>query len=305
MPIGTSYGRWSGNVIREDVLDEIYQITPEDTPFFNMIGDSTAKDPLHQWPIRSLTTRGDNAVVEGADYADSDYADLILPSRVSNICQILNKLPKVNGTMQAVQVIGIGDLMADQIQQRMVEFKTDVEHALLRGSMNSGSSALATARRMGGYFNVMTTNSSDLASLITLLESGLNQLFQDIWEDGGRAQDVLVNGHHKRVISNFNGGATKFIMSEDRKIVKTVGIYESDFHTTMIHLCRDVPQGQGANALFAFDRSFFAKAWLRTPRVERMPKTGDSFKASILAELTLEFGNVNAGGKYFNAVNAV
>ncbi len=304
MAIGTTYGRWAGDVIREDVLDEIYQITPEDTPFFNMVGDSVSKDPLHQWPIRSLTTRQHNAVQEGAEYGDGSYADMILPSRVSNICQIMTKLPKVNGTMLAVNVIGIGDLMADQIQQRSVEFKTDIEHALLRGSLNSGSSADATARRMGGYFNVIATNSSDLGSLATITENGLNSLFQDIWEDGGRAQDILVNGHYKRVLSGFSGGSTKFMMTEDRKIIRTVGIYESDFHTTMIHLCRDVPQGDGTHALFAFDRSFFSKAWLRTPRIERMPKTGDSFKASILAELTLEFGNVNAAGKYFNAQNA-
>ena len=305
MALGTSYARWSGDVIREDVLDEIYQITPEDTPFFNMIGDSKAIDPLHQWPIRDLSTRQDNANQEGAEFLDSSYQDMVLPARVSNLTQIFRKLPKVTETMQAVRVIGIGDLMADQIQQRAVEFKTDIEHALLRGSMNSGSSADATARRLAGFFNAIQTNQSDYASQNTLLENGLNALFQDIWADGGRAQDVLVNGHMKRVLSAFTGGATKFIMSEDKKLVRTVGVYESDFHTTMIHLSRDVLQSDGTNALFAFDRSFFAKAWLRTPKIMRMPKTGDSEKASIIAELTLEFGNMNAAGKHFGMRNAV
>lgn len=293
-----TWGKWSGDVIREDVLDIIYQITPEDTPFFNMIGDSRATDILHQWPRRSLTTRADNAQEEGHEFNinASFFAAAVLPVRVSNLTQIFRKLPRVTESFQATQVIGISDLMADQIQQRSVEFKTDVEHALLRGSINSGSSATGTARRLRGFHNMNPSNGTDLTSNASFTETLFNLLLEDIWADGGRAQDVLVNGYMKRRISSFTDSATKFFMADDRKVINTIGVYESDFFTTQIHLCRDCRNAAGDYDLYAFDRSFFAKAWLRTPKVERLPRMGDDVRAVVIAELTLEYGDQAAAG---------
>ena len=300
MALGTSYGQTVGGPIREDVLDLIFQITPEDTPFFNLIGDADASNVVHQWPIRSLTTRQDNAVQEGEEFA-GNFQDLILPTRVTNLTQILRKLPRVTETMQAVNTIGISDLMADQISQRAVEWKTDVEHALLRGSLVSGTSADGTARRMNGFHNAIANNRFDYQTTGTFGEQTFNNLMEEIWNDGGRAQDVLVNARLKRTISTFTDSATKFFMAEDRRVTNTIGVYESDFHVTNIHLSRDIPQvitaGQtGLFTLFALDRSFFAKAWLRTPVIERLPKTGDAETAVVIGECTLEFGNEDAAG---------
>jgi len=296
----TTYGHWSGDQIREDVLDIIYQITPEDTPFFNMIGDAQAMNPLHQWTTRDLTTRADNAVQEGEEFSGNFAADLVLPARVSNITQTLRKLPRVPRSRQSSTHVGIQDLMADQIQQRSVEFKTDIEHALLRGSLNSGASADATARRMDGYFHAVTNNKFDYDSNETFTETHFNNLGEHLWNDGGRAQDALVNANMKRSISTFTDSSTKFFMADDRKVVNTISVYESDFHTTSIHLSRDIRTGVGTFDIFLFDRSFFAKAWLDTPIIERLPKTGDADTAVVIAELTLEFGNENAAGSYIN-----
>ena len=63
MPVGTHYGDTS---VAEDVTQIIYQITPEDTPFYNMIADRSSGSPKHEWQTRDLTTRSDNATVEGA-----------------------------------------------------------------------------------------------------------------------------------------------------------------------------------------------------------------------------------------------
>lgn len=297
MAAGTTFAQTSGGPLREDVLDVIFQITPEDTPFYNMIGDTSASNPVHQWPIRSLTTRADNAVQEGAAYS-GNFQDLVLPSRVTNLTQILRKLPRVVDTFQASTTIGVSDLMADQISQRAVEWKTDVEHALLRGSLVSGTSADGTARRMNGFFPAVTTNSFDYGSQGTFTETMLNNMFEAIWNSGGRAQDVLVNGTLKRRISQFTDSATKFFMSDDRRVVNTIGVYESDFHVTNIHLSRDIRQGAGTFDLYALDRSFFNKAWLRTPQIRRLPETSDAQEAVIIGELTLEFGNQAAAGKF-------
>lgn len=291
MPVGTHYGDTS---IKEDVAQVIFQITPEDTPFYNMIGDSTANSPKHEWQIRSLTTRADNAQIEGNTYT---FTAPVLPTRVSNLTQIFGKFPRVSNTSQATSRHAIGDLMADQIAQKMVEWKTDVEHALLRGSTASGN-ASDTARRMNGLIAALSTNATSFASGVSLSETHLNDLLQNIWSSGGKPRDVLVNGYLKRRISGFTGGSTKNFEQTEKTIINTVSVYESDFSVVAVHLSRDVPGSAGAvtNALLAVDRDMFAKAWLRSPVTKRVAEVADSVDAVVIGELTLEFGNEAAGG---------
>jgi len=289
MPVGTHYGDGS---IKEDVLDIIFQITPEDTPFYNMIGDASSNSPLHEWQTRALTTRQTNAQVEGSSYT---FVGPVLPSRVKNLSQIFAKYPRVSNTSQATARHAIDDLMADQMEQRMVEFKTDIEHALLRGSQASGN-ASAVARQMDGLLNVISTNSTTLSGGTTLTEDHLNDLLQDIWDQGGKPGDVLVNGFLKRRISSFTASSTKFQQQEARKVINTIAVYESDFSVVSVHLSRDIPAAASVNTLVAIDRDCFSKAWLRSPVSKRVADTADSVDAVIIGELTLEYGNEAAAG---------
>lgn len=296
--LGQTNARWQGGPIREDVLNAIYQITPEDTPFFNMIGDSKAQNPYHEWNTRALTTRAHNAHLEGMDFSlGASFHDPVVPTRVGNVCQIIRKLPRVTESIAACNLVAIGDLMADQIELKSVEWKTDVEHTLLRGSLRCTTTAGDTSpRQMGGFRNVITSNLFNYGSTASLSETIFNNMMFEIWSDGGKAQDVLVNGYMKRRVSSFTDSATKFFQSTDRKVINTIGVYESDFHVTAIHLSRDVSSATGVYDLFFLSRDFFAKSWLRPPSVTRLPKLGDDFRARIIGEVTLEFGNEMAAG---------
>jgi hypothetical protein len=289
MPVGTHYGDTS---VKEDVLDIIAQITPEDTPFYDMIGDGGAASPKHEWQTRDLSTRNGNAQIEGDTYT---FAAPVLPTRVNNFTQIVRKDVRLSGTSQATSRHAIGDLAADQTEQRMVEWKTDVEHALLRGSSASGN-ASNTARQMDGLLNVISTNATAFASGTTLGETELNDLLNNVWNSGGKPRDALVNGFLKRRISAFTGGSTKNFEQTEKKIINTVSVYESDFSVVAMHLSRDMLSGTNANALAVVDKDMFAKAWLRRPFTERAPKVADSIDIVILGELTLEYGNEAAAG---------
>ncbi len=291
MPVGTQYDSTN---LKEDVLQIIAQTTPEDTPFYDMIGDGTAAQPKHEWRVRNLTTRQDNAVVEGADYT---FAAPVLPTAVSNLTQIFRKDVRISGTHQASSSHAINDLAADQTEQRMVEFKTDIEHGLLRGSSASGN-ASAVARRMTGLLNALSTNATAAASGTSLTEDMLNGLLEDVWTSGGKPRDGLLNGRLKRLISGFTGGSTKNFEQEDRKVIKTISVYESDFSVVSLHLSRDMLSGTNANAIAVIDRDLFSKAWLRTPFTKRAPEVADSVDIVILGELTLEYANEAAGGLY-------
>lgn len=286
---GAHYG-FNPNAI--DVQDVIYQITPEETPVYNIIGDSKSHNTVHQWQKRSITTRADNAAVEGASFTDTS---LINTTFVTNVTQILSKVIKVTETTQAMDHYAIEDVFNDQAMQRMAEFKTDIEHALVRGSIASGS-ATNVARRMGGFFNVVTTNASVFNSGVTFTEDHFNDLISDINDQGGKAQDAFMNGVMKRRVSTFTAGSTKFYDQNEQKLVRPIEVYQSDFFVVTMHYSRDVPNTVNNRAILLLDVSQCSKAWLRSPKSFRLPKTDDSIRGVVIGELTLSYGNEASHG---------
>src|SRR5471032_3286570 len=52
---------------REDLVDEIYNISPTDTPFQANIGKVKARAVLHEWQPDALAAAAANAQLEGDD----------------------------------------------------------------------------------------------------------------------------------------------------------------------------------------------------------------------------------------------
>jgi hypothetical protein len=288
----------------EDVTDIIYQITPEDKPFWMISGEASAHSPMHQWQQRSLTTRQDNANAEGFIY--SMTAAMTMPSRIVNFTQIIKKEIRVSNTMQASEYYGISDMFADQMEIRLAEIGTDAEHALLRGSQSSSDTDASP--RMQGLILAITSNQTTYTlqgPTSTLTESAFNDHIQTCWDEGGEPRDVLVGGYLKRRISSFTGGNTKFIPADQQRQVNTISLYESDFFPVQIHLSRDIPkQGDNVNndagslysgyAILFMDRTMCKKAFLRRFTSHRTPEVADSADGVIKGELTLEWGHPSA-----------
>ena len=256
-----------------------------------MIADRSSNSPKHEWQTRDLTTRSDNATVEGASYT---FAAPVLPSRVDNLTQIIKKDVRISGSSQATARHAISDLVSDQMEQLMIEWKTDAEHALLRGSSASGN-ASDSARRMDGLLNAVSTNTSSVSG-VTITETIFNDLLQDVWESGGKPRDVLVNGYLKRRISTFVGNAEKRFGQSEKRVTNVISIYDSDFSTVAVQTSRDMPATAGQHTVAVLDRDLFAKAWLRPVVTKRVAETADSIDIVILGELTLEYGNEAAAG---------
>ena len=297
------------NMLKEDVLQIIFQLTPTDTPFFNQIGEGGVTQPTHEWQKRSLTTRQPNMNTEGAAFT---FVDPIVADREANFTQIFRKTIRVSGTAQATALHGVNNVYEDQVAQRMKEFKTDMEHALLLGS-RSASGNTAVTRAFDGLIYALSRSSLwSRSSTTTLNEVGMNDLFETIWNNGTEATDLLVGTALKRRINGFSGlvqipdfgSATAGVRinrnQSDFRLVNTISVYETDFANVRIHISRDLGTAAAGlnNSLFmiAYDRSMYKKAFLRRPFVERLPRIADSDDGYILGEVTLEYGHPNAGG---------
>ncbi len=89
---------------REDLVNAIYRIDPEDTPFTNSIPRVKATAVLHEWSNQALqTVNTTNARLEGDALT---RASATTPTRVTNYCQISSKDATVTGTERAVSIAG-------------------------------------------------------------------------------------------------------------------------------------------------------------------------------------------------------
>ena len=302
---GSSLG-FFGNSLKEDVLPIIYQITPTDTPAFSMCGDGKATSAIHEVLQRNISVNQDNAVLEGAAFAN-DAAQF--PTRNKNLCQIFRRQPSVTGTAQSLGLYGIDDPYLDQMEQAMAGFKTDMNLAFVKGS-NGTSITLTTdmTRRMDGIIYWLSrSNYWSRSTDATMTEQGLNDIGQTLWENGVEPSDILVGAVFKRRIAGFAGWPdTGFgqIVSRDRaaddpKLFAQVDVYKTDFIDARVFKERNLnadASWQNAKFLVMFDRSLFRKAWLRTPFSAKRPYTADTDDGLIMSEFTCEGSHVVSGG---------
>jgi len=96
----------------------------------------------------------------------------------------------------------------------------------------------------------------------------------------------------KRKISGFTGRSTTQVLVEQTSAVNTIDIYTSDFGVHTVHLHRYVQQSSdGTSRFLAVNPKKINIAYLREPVIEELAKTGDSKKAQVIGELTLEHIN--------------
>jgi hypothetical protein len=144
----------------------------------------------------------------------------------------------VTSTERWVKSAGVDDQLAFQRYTAMTMIGTDVEQALLRGSVASGASG--TARRLAGVLNYVTTNATTVASGTKLTESFFGGLSEMAYGKGGRPDEVYVGYRLKRIIASFTAGSTKTVAQADKRLTNVVDIYEDDLGQKKIFLSRDM-----------------------------------------------------------------
>ena len=282
---------YNNPTIREDLLDVITNLSPQETQFFSGLKKSVAKSTLHEWAVDEYeevtNTSADKKTVEGADYGAGDVEN---PVRKSNHTQIIMQDWKVTGTEQAVTHAGMKNPKDYHQAKSMVHWKHKAEWSLLHGVEAAGSATVA--REMGGLFDMIQTNAVD-ASGGTLDEDLLADYLELGWQAGGNIDAMYVGSKLKRKISGFTAGATKNIDAKDKRLIAAVDIYESDFGIVKIFMHRFIDSVVAApdtfNMLLLTESTWkLAPLQGREPKNYDAPKGGDYEKGSIVGEITLE-----------------
>lgn len=289
---------------REDLSDIIYNIAPTDVPFLTGIGRTKASAVLHEWQTDTLASAvATNQVLEG-DEATTDAATATV--RLSNTCEISDKVPRVTGTQEEVIKAGRNSEMAYQIVKRSLELRRDMETSMLANKAEATGGA-TVARDLGSIGAWIDTNSSVGAggsdgslgntartdgTQRAFTEALLKTVLQSVWTAGGDPDCVMLGAFNKRQLSTFTGNATRYKGAEDRTLVSSIDVYGSDWGDLEV-----IPNRfMRARDSLILQKDMWAVAYLRPVRLVDLAKTGDTERKQLIVEFTLESRNEAASG---------
>lgn len=150
----------AGGLIREDVLDTIFDISDIPTPFLDMIGTEGFENSYSEWTEDKLAAPDTaNKKVSGSDIASTDNkASTANAKRVGNHAQISTKPVMVTERSNHMAGIGRSDEMGYQTAMRLQELRRDVEAIALSGQASVQDDNNATAGQSAGAAAWITTN---------------------------------------------------------------------------------------------------------------------------------------------------
>lgn len=298
---------------REDLTDAIYNIDPVDTPFMSSIARVQATGVLHEWQTDALEAATNIGEIEG----DDSTADAIDPTvRLQNNCQIFKKTVSVSRTQRTVLSAGRGDEYAYQLAKKGKELKRNIEKALTGEHFRTAGSG-AGARYLGGAETWLTkaNGSVHLASTATtpglgatlldgtvvsttadVLKGHVDTVIGSLWTNGSDANVIMCGVTGKTKMAAMTGIATLYRevpKGNEGNIIGGADLYVSNFGEYVI-----VPNRFSRDRTILFlDYDYWAIAELDPIQVEPLGKGGDSDRAHIVCELSLECRNTKASAK--------
>lgn len=273
--------------LREDLEDTIYNIAPTDTVFMSNIGKIKINSRYHEWLIDTLTTAASNAVTEGNDAVP---ADIVAQTRTGNYVQTSAKWFKISDILEKINKAGRKSEIAYQTALKLKELARDMEYALL----NNSSAVTTDPRSLCGLKGWISTNQINFTTgttSTTLTETYFNDSIQRCWTQGGNPDMVLAPAKQKRLISAFDGNSrlTVNMEADDKKVINTVDLYESDFGVVKVYASRFLATDDDTTyeSVFILEKDKFALGVLQPVKVEKLAKTGLAQTVQIATTYTL------------------
>lgn len=290
---------------REDLIDQVYRITPADTPFMTSVPRAKATAVLHEWSTQALSSvNTSNARLEGDALSRAAATN---PARKQNYCQISSRDATVTGTQRATNPAGIDDMLAYQMSLKSIELRKDME-AILLGNTGQNAGNTTTARTLRSFNSWISGNGSRGANgadstgatyaatdgtagdIRTLTEDMLKDAIKDAFDDGGEPTLALVGSFNKQKISGFSGRSSQQQIVDKNMILGAASIYASDFGDIKI-----VPnRTQRGRDVFVVDPTKVAVAYLRGFEPQELGRVGDAVTRDIISEYTLEMRHPDA-----------
>ena len=299
--------------IREDLSDTIYDISPEETPFYSSIAKGSASNTYHEWQTDALRASAANAHIEGDDtVAEARSAT----TRLGNYTQIFKNSVVIPGTDVGTSKAGRAKEMAYQVMKIAKEQKLDIEKALFANNARVAGNS-TTARELAGAPVWLTTNTSfganegadatgdgtdartdETTTLLAFSQARFDTVMQSIWENGGKPDTVYLSAFQMNTALGFvgNNNQRSNITASDEKVIKHMAVYVTPWGTVEFMPTRE----NRARDIFVMQKDMWGCGVLRATKNEPLAKSGDNEKRQVVTELTLVCRNEAASGGIFD-----
>ena len=306
--------------IREDLENVIYDISPEETPFYSSLKKVKASNTYHEWQTDALRASAANAHIEGDDTTGEAR---VATTRLGNYTQIFKNAVVIPDTDEGLDKAGRAAEMAYQVLKIAKEQKLDIEKALFDNNAYVAGNA-TTARELAGVTAYLKNNVANVGTggaapsgsvpgatartdgtATVFSQADFDTVMQAIWEAGGNPDTVYLSAFQMNKALGFTGmnnqrSTIGAAVGGTNAVVNAVDVYVTpwgtvDFVPTRENRGRDV---------FIMQSDMFACGVLRPTKNTELAKTGDSTKRQVLTELTLISKNEKASGAVYDCTTS-
>jgi hypothetical protein len=307
-------------LIREDVMNKIWDISRIPLPFTDMVGVGSAKNEYKEWTTDVLAQPDvTNAVVDGSDAAGNDTET---GARVGNHHQISDKVVKVSYRADASDTIGRAKELAYQITRRQQELGRDVEAISLENQASVQDDGDTVAGKAGGLPTWLTTSvvngtpgGFDKAgggttvttawvtsgAAVPLSETDVRDVVESIYDQGGDPTKMMSVPAVIRIFSEYlftSSARVATLMSDQGKsqekaaALGSVNVFVTDFGTLDLVPNRLQQKQLAAVAddtafTFILDPEYLALCYLEGYRTDMLAKTGLAENRQMSVDWTL------------------
>ena len=318
-----------GGVIREDVMNKIWDISNIPLPLTDAVGKGTHTNRRAEWTEDELKAPAtNNAVVDGADIAQNDSA---VGTRLGNYTQISVKEVQVSQLVDAANSIGNQAKLSYQVAQRQKELRRDVEAQMLThqgsvagdGNTVAGVSAgfgaqLKTNVSVGagagavGGFNTTTGLfvAPTAGTKRALSETTIRDILQDVYTAGGNTSMLMARPQVIRSLSEYLFGTTARVANIQSNAsgnsattaYGAVNVFVTDFGQTVeMRDNRLQPtDAAGVSSMYFVDPMHLEQSFMSGYKVEPLAKTGLSEKRLMSVSYTFKVLNEKSQGAIFD-----
>lgn len=320
-----------GGLIREDVMNKIWDISKIPLPFTDSISSDKAKQSYTEWTLDELQAVDvDNSYTEGQDSGWND--DTAAGERVGNHCQISAKHVPVSERASNSDTIGRSNELAYQVMRRQQELRRDVEAISLEPQASLADDGAGTAKgdggKAGGFptwiddnfisvgggtaggYNLTTglTEAQTPGTRAALTETAVKDAIEAVYNKGGNPTKMMSVPAVIRKFSEYlftSSARVGTITSDQGKseakatALGAVNVFVSDFGTLTLvpnriqQYYEDVGTDDAAN-VFVYDPEYVRHAFLDGYQTQSLAKTGLMDKRLMSVDWTLKVLNPDA-----------
>ena len=304
---------------REDLLDVLTILAPEETPVLSSAPKSKASATFVEWTVDSLSAPVTTGVAEGADV--TSFTDKFAGrARLGNYVQKFRRDFMVSDLQNAVDSVGPAKI-AQAEAKAVREIKRDIEATLMSTndrSVEDGGSTVYGLRGLGDWIDsagpadvpaAYRTPAASISASGAVTETVFNNLITSIYRVTGTTNSLtlVADTALRRVISDYarTSGSSDYSVrqvtynGEVSSIKLAVEMYESDHGmVSIVNMNPDcAPDTTNKDTGYLINPDYYGVAELISLGSTRLPNLGGGDRGYVDSTLTLLVKHPGAHGK--------